>query len=64
MKTIIRRVITRWVLWRSDRRLYRRYPHLKQRAAAIEAARKAHKPTKHIIKDQQQDMLRLLREGM
>jgi len=63
MKTIIRRAITRWILWRSDRRIYRRYPHLKERAAAIQAARRAHKPAKHIIEEQQADMLRLLREG-
>ncbi|KSV95421.1 hypothetical protein [Sinorhizobium sp. GL28] len=64
MKAIIRRAINRWVMWRIDRRLYRAHPQLRERHAAIKAARRAHKPTKQIINEQQQDMLRLLRENM
>ena len=63
MNTLIRRALAAWFLWRSERRFYRAYPHLHQRAEAIRSARRSHKPTKHIIATQQQEMLRLLREG-
>lgn len=47
-----------------DRRLYRKHPQLRERAEAIAAARRQHRKTKPLIEEQQNDMLRLLRENM
>lgn len=64
MKALLRSLRTWWFLRTIDRRLYQAHPQLRERHAAINAARRAHKPTKQIINEQQQDMLRLLREDM
>lgn len=64
MKTLIRRVLNAWILWRIDRRLYRANPSLKARSAEIRAARKAHKSTKPLLDEQQREMLRMLKAGL
>ncbi|SDA47921.1 hypothetical protein [Sinorhizobium sp. NFACC03] len=54
-----------WLFLRNvDRRVYRKHPQLRERAEAIAAARQNHRKTKQLQEDQQNDMLRLLRENM
>ena len=60
MTKIFRRLRSRFQSWR----FYRAYPEVKRKVDQIEAARKAHRPTRHLIKAQHDDMLHRLREGM
>ena len=64
MKSLIRSISTWWFLRNTDRRLYRKHPQLRERAEAIAAARRNHRKTKQLQEEQQNDMLRLLRENM
>ena len=64
MKALLRSLRTWLFLRKIDRGLYRKHPQLRERAEAIAAARRSHRKTKQLQEDQQNDMLRLLRENM
>jgi hypothetical protein len=59
MTRLLRRLHSRFQNWR----LYRAIPELKSNAAKIDAARKAHRPTRALVECQRREMLQALREG-
>lgn len=60
MTKIFRRLRSRFQSWR----FYRAYPEVKRKVDQIEAARKAHRPTKKLSAELRKDIDQILREGV